>query len=92
MTGHLGLLALCAGLIVCSLTGCGGSEKDWAEEARVTSPDGGFDAVMTQEAIGGSLGGVYWDVFIVPKDAPLPEHDNKNIILEAAVLRGEKLI
>jgi hypothetical protein len=61
------------------------------EEARVTSPDGRFDAVMTREAIGGSLGGVYWNVFIVPKGAVAPK-DGKKSLLYAAVLRGEKLL
>jgi hypothetical protein len=64
---------------------------DRVEEARVTSPDGRFDAVMTGEAIGGSLGGVYWNVFIVPKGAVTPKDDKKSL-LYAAVLRGEKLL
>jgi hypothetical protein len=84
----IGLVALCA----CFVTGCGGSEKARPEEARVTSPDGSFDAVMTRESIGGVLGGVYWDIFIVPKGTPVPERDNKNTILEAAVLTGDKLV
>lgn len=92
MTGVLfgAIFALCL-LAACkegtSKTNGGG---DRVEEARVTSPDGRFDAVMTRETIGGVLGGVYWNVFIVTKDAPTPKDDN-NTILNAAVLRGESL-
>jgi hypothetical protein len=63
---------------------------DQVEESRVTSPDGRFDAVITREAIGGSLGGIYWNVFIVPKGAAVPKDDKKSL-LYAAVLMGEKL-
>jgi len=61
------------------------------EEVRVTSPDGLFDAVMIRGPVGGALGGVYWNVFIVPKAAPAPKGDN-NAVLNAAVLRGESLV
>jgi len=80
------LLSACNGL-----TGKANKNVDRVEEARVTSPDGRFDAVMTREPIGGALGGIYWNVFIVPKDARAPKGDN-NTILNASVLRGEKLI
>jgi hypothetical protein len=80
------LLSACNGL-----TGKANKNVDRLEEARVTSPDGRFDAVMTREPIGGALGGIYWNVFIVPKDARAPKGDN-NTILNASVLRGEKLI
>ncbi len=89
----MALGALCA---LCFLSACKeGTPKtaeggDRVEEARVTSPDGRFDAVMTREPVGGSLGGVYWNVFIVPKNAHTPKDDN-NTILNAAVLRGESL-
>jgi hypothetical protein len=80
------LLAACAGG---SYKGAGG--KDRVEEARVTSPDGQFDAVTTREPVGGVLGGVYWNVFIVPKANAAPK-DEKNSLLYAAVLRGQKLV
>jgi hypothetical protein len=91
------VMAFGAIFALCLLAACkegthkttGGADR--VEEARVTCPDGRFDAVMTREPIGGVLGGVYWNVFIVPKDAPAPKDDN-NAILHAAVLRGEKLI
>jgi hypothetical protein len=63
----------------------------WVEEDRVTSPDGQFDAVMTRESVGGVLGGVYWNVFIVRKGEAAPR-DDKTTLLNAAVLRGEKLV
>jgi hypothetical protein len=98
MTEHGVLVSLCASVAICFLLGCGESGQSpkatlflGSEVARVTSPDGRFDAVMTREPIGGVLGGVYWNVFIVPKDAPAPKDDD-NTILHAAVLRGEKLI
>jgi hypothetical protein len=81
----------------CLLAACNaGTHKttgggDRVEEARVTSPDGRFDAVMTREPVGGVLGGVYWNVFIVPKDAAAPKDDNDTIV-DADVLRGEKLV
>jgi hypothetical protein len=35
---------------------------------------------------------VYWNVFIVPKGASAAKEDDRNTILNAAVLRGEKLV
>jgi hypothetical protein len=47
---------------------------------------------MTLETVGGVLGGgVYWYVFIVPKGDAAPKGD-KNSLLYASVLRGEKLV
>lgn len=66
-------------------------DRDRIEEARITSPDGRFDAVMTRGPVGGVLGGVYWNVFIVSKGAPAPKGDD-GTILDADVFRGEKLV
>jgi len=85
-------MTLFATFIFCLLAACGGSSpSNGVEETRVTSPDGQYDAIMTQEAVGNALGGVYWNVFIVPKGAASPK-DEKNSILYAAVLRNEKLV
>lgn len=47
---------------------------------------------MTVETVGGVWGGgVYWYVFIVPKCDAAPK-DDKNSLLYASVLRGEKLV
>jgi hypothetical protein len=87
---------LCAAIALSLLVGCvgertGTSESpNSAEEARVTSPEGQFDAVMTRKSVGGVLGGVYWSVFIVPKGTPAP-NDDDHTLLYAAVLRGEML-
>jgi hypothetical protein len=79
-------------LVACKEGNNGAIPKgDRVEEARVTSPDGRFDAVMTREVTGGSLGGAYWNVFIVPKGIATPTDDKKSL-LYAAVLRGEKLL
>jgi hypothetical protein len=86
-------ITLCAAVILCLLTACGKpTPSTWIEKARVTSPDGLYDAVMTVEAVGPVLGGgVYWNVFIVPKGVAAPK-DDKNSVLNASVLRGEKLV
>ena len=77
----------------CLLAGCTRPNYNtWAEEIRVTSPDGRFDAVMTREASpAGVLGSLYWNVFIVPKSASAPK-DEKHTLFTADVLRGEKLV
>jgi hypothetical protein len=95
--GYFGLSAigmvLFLFLVPCLLTACGRtSPSTWLEEARVTSPDGQFDAVITEETTGPVLGGgVYWHVFIIPRGGAAPK-DDKNSLLSASVLRGEKLV
>jgi len=86
-------IILCITIIPWFLAGCGRTTPStWVEEARVTSPDGRFDAVITEATVGPVLGGgVYWNVFIVPKGAAAPK-DDKNSLLNASVLRGEKLV
>ena len=90
------VVTFCVILSLGLLAGCRGGNRsavdgsDWVQVTRVTSPDGLFDAVMIQETIGGSLGGIYWNVFIVTKGAPAPK--NEDTIFEAAALSGEKLI
>ena len=85
-------MALCTIACLCTLTGCfGPNPSTWVETARVTSPDGRFDAVMTVETVGNVLGGVYWNVFIGPKGAAAPKND-KHSLFNASVLRGEKLV
>jgi hypothetical protein len=79
------LLAACEGGN-CSNTAPGAQ----VEETRITSPDCRFDAVITRESIGGSLGGIYWSLFIIPKGAAVPK-DEKKSLLYAAALRDEKL-
>jgi hypothetical protein len=88
------ILMLCAVLALCFLATCkqgtaGGGDR--VEEVRLTSPDGRFDAVITRETVGGSLGGVYWNAFVVPKGDALPK-DDQNSLLYAEVLKGEKLV
>jgi hypothetical protein len=87
------VMTVCTITILCFLAACGSpTPATWAEKARVTSPDGLFDAVMTIETVGPVLGGgVYWNVFIVPKGVIAPK-DDKISLLTASVLRGEKLI
>ena len=92
------LAAVCASVGLCLLVGCSGGSPSTVgsgarvEEVRVASPDGRYDAVITRESIGGVLGGVYWNVFIVPKGAGTAEENDRNTILNAAVMRGEKLL
>ena len=85
-------MILCVTIIPFFSTGCGRtSPSTWVEESRVTSPDGRFDAVITEETTGPVLGGgVYWNVFIVPKGVAAPK-DDKHSLFNASVLRGEKL-
>jgi hypothetical protein len=92
------LSAVCGSVSLCLLAGCSGGSSGpvgggaRVEEVRVASPDGRYDALITRESIGGVLGGVYWNVFIVPKGASAAKEDDRNTILNAAVLRGEKLV
>jgi hypothetical protein len=80
-------------MILCLLTSCRGRATNaWVEEARATSPDGKFDAVMTRESTsGGALGSLYWNIFIVPKGDAAPR-DEKHSLFRASVLRGENLV
>jgi|HubBroStandDraft_6_1064221.scaffolds.fasta_scaffold329918_1 hypothetical protein len=87
------LLTLGTAIVVCVLASCEGrTYNKWVEEARVTSPDDRFDAVITrEESPGGAMGNLYWNVFIVPKGAAVPK-DEKHTLFTADSLRGEKLV
>lgn len=87
------VMTLGMAIVVGFLASCEGrTYNKWVEEARVTSPDGRFDAVVTREStIGGALGSLYWNVFIVPKGDAAPK-DDKHSVLTATVLSGEKLV
>lgn len=86
-------MTLLATSMLCLLAACTGPKPStWVEKNRVTSPDGRFDAVLTVESVGPVLGGgVYWNVFIVPKGDVAPRDDKKSV-LNASVMRGEKLV
>jgi hypothetical protein len=66
---------------------------DRMEEARATSPDQRFDAVVLRESYGGAAGGIEWFVFIVPKgETPIFGWGRfYNFILEAASVSGLRL-
>jgi hypothetical protein len=66
---------------------------DRTEEARATSPDQRFDAVVLRESYGGAAGGIEWFVFIVPKGkSPTFGWSRFNsFILEAATVSGLRL-
>jgi hypothetical protein len=87
------VITLCTIAMFSLLAACTGrSYKTWVEEARATSPDGRFDAVITREASpGGALGSLYWNVFIIPKGDAAPKED-KHSLFTATVMRGEKLV
>jgi len=50
-----------------------------AESVRVTSPDGRLDAVLIEDSSGGALGGVFWCLYVVPKDKAVPSDTTKQV-------------
>lgn len=66
---------------------------DQIEEARATSPDQKFDAVILRESYGGAAGGIEWFVFVVPKGRTPTFGWSRfqNFVLEAASVSGLKL-
>jgi hypothetical protein len=61
------------------------------EEARVTSPDGQWDALMIREPQGGALGGTWWNVFIVPRAKGAPREDS-HVIFQSPTITGQRLV
>lgn len=67
---------------------------DRVEEARVTSPDGQFDAVILREAYGGAAGGLDWYVCVVAKDSHPPSYLHSSFpkyVFWAGTLDGGRL-
>jgi hypothetical protein len=90
--------ALCVGVVICFLIGCGESGESpktkillGSETARVTSPNGQLDAVIIREDGGGAAGGWEWYVYIVPKASGVDE-SKAHAIFNAGTLTGEKLV
>jgi hypothetical protein len=86
------VVAICVYATLGAMVSCTGRASNArVEEARVSSPDGRFDAVLTRESTaGGALGSLIWNVFIVPKGDAAPS-DEKYSLFSASVLRGQKL-
>jgi len=59
--------------------------------ARVTSPDGAFDAVLVLESYSGAVGGMDWIVYIVRNGKAAPTGPGK-AFFEASEMEGGKLI
>jgi hypothetical protein len=61
------------------------------EEARVTSPNGEFDAVLIRDDGGGAAGGWEWYVYIVAKGEGVDESKD-DAVLNAGTFKGEQLV
>jgi hypothetical protein len=97
-TRHGVLVALCAGVAICFLTGCaqGGQATKTtlflgSEVARVTSPNGQLDAVIIREDGGGAAGGWEWYAYIVAKASGVDQR-KAHSIFHAGSLTGQKLV
>ena len=95
---HTVLVAVCACLGICFLTGCGESGQTsktgiflGSEESRVTSPDGQLDAVIIREDGGGAAGGWEWYVYIVAKGSGVDE-SKAHPVFNAGTLTDEKVV
>jgi len=82
-------------LLFLASSGCGvapsSGKLSGDEQARVTSPDGLFDAVLLREDGGGAGGGWEWYVYIAEKAKPV-EEGSAYLIFNAGTLTGEKLV
>src|SRR5258708_6968970 len=86
-----------AGFCTCWLVGfalfkaCGAAS--FSEGARITSPDGRFDAVEVFESYGGAAGGYVCYVYIVSKgrSAPLEEKSNIRPVFAAEEISGQRI-
>ena len=82
-------------LLFLALSGCGvtpsSGKLSGDEQARVTSPDGLFDAVLLREDGGGAGGGWEWYVYVAPKGKPV-EEGSDHLIFNAGTLIGAKLV
>ena len=91
---HRIAVAICTALIICSFQGCGVSRTYTVpkadEEARVTSPNGELDAVLTREDGGGAAGGWEWYVYIVAKGSPVVRQRSHELF-NAGTLTDEKI-
>jgi hypothetical protein len=82
-------------LLFTTLSGCGVAPSSGRvsgdEQARVTSPDGLFDAVLLREDGWGAGGGWEWYVYIAAKGKPA-EEGSEHLIFDAGTLTGGKLV
>jgi hypothetical protein len=89
------LAATCLTFFLSALLGCS-LVTDTAnissdEQARVTSPNGLFDAVLLREDGGGAAGGWEWYMYIAEKGKPV-EQGSTHLIFNAGTLIGAKLV
>jgi hypothetical protein len=85
-------LLLCTLLVGCERQSPSPRSSDVTELSRVTSPNGQLDAVLTQDAYGGAIGGgVESNVYIVRKGTPI-KTDTAHTILQADPFTHGKLV
>lgn len=65
--------------------------SEGSEEARVTSPNGQLDAVLTRDDGGGAAGGWEWYVYIVAKGTRVDE-SKAHPVFNAGTLTGQKIV
>jgi hypothetical protein len=61
---------------------------DFFEAVRVTSPDGKLDAVLIEDNSGGTLGGIFWCLYVVPKGEGAPKDDTKRLFYADELTMG----
>jgi hypothetical protein len=91
-------LAACLVCAVHFVSGCSESDRvhkselpSGSEQARVTSPNGQFDAVLVRDDGGGAAGGWEWYVYIVPKGNEVDD-GKAHAVFNAGTLTGGKLV
>lgn len=65
--------------------------RDWAEEERVVSPDGKFEAVLIREGLDSTDAGPDWYLYLVEK-GQRGHFETKDSLLQATGLKGPTLV
>src|SRR5882724_1283170 len=85
------VLGICAGIFSHTLVSkvlVAARSGDFAEAARVNSPDGKLDAVLVEDISGGPLGGVFWSVYVVPKGKTVPTEITARLFFADELTKG----
>ena len=84
-------LGVCVGLFghdLVTRTFAGQMNIHGTEAMRSTSPDGKLDAVLLEDTSGGTLGGVFWSVYVVPKGSAVPKDALKRLFFADELTKG----
>ena len=58
------------------------------EAMRVTSPDGELDAVLVEDSSGGALGGIFGNVYVLPKGKAAPKDATSRVFFADELTKG----